>query len=87
MKKSLARIIVRHRTAILAAVMPAAVLSTFQIGRTRINYDLTRYLSDDTMTQRALTVMNAESGSSGIRRRFPGSSSRDRENNRIQNPA
>ena len=64
MKKRLAKIIVRSRLAILPVLLIAAVWSVFQIGRTNINYDLTRYLSDDTMTKQALAVMNEEFGSS-----------------------
>ena len=62
MKKRLAETIVRYRAAALALILLAAVWSTLQIGRTNINYDLTRYLADDTMTKKALTVMNSEFG-------------------------
>ena len=41
-----------------------AVTSAGSIGKTRINYDLTRYLAEDTMTKRALRVMEEEFGSS-----------------------
>ena len=34
------------------------------ISQTRINYDLTRYLAEDTMTRQALKVMEKEFGSS-----------------------
>ncbi len=64
MKKRIAKTIVRFRVPILCAVLLAAVWSCFQIGRTRINYDLTRYLADNTMTKRALAVMNGEFGTS-----------------------
>lgn len=62
MKKRIAAAIVRFRTWILVCVLLIAVWSAFQIGRTNINYDLTRYLSDDTMTKKALTVMQEEFG-------------------------
>ena len=64
MKKRLARGIVRYRLVILIGVLLIAVWSVFQIGRTKINYDLTRYLADNTMTKKALTVMKEEFGSS-----------------------
>jgi len=64
MKKRLATSIVRYRRIILPFLLLLAVWSVFQIGRTRINYDLTRYLSDDTMTKKALQVMQEEFGSS-----------------------
>ncbi len=63
-KDRLAKTIVRYRAAILAAVVLVAVWSAFQIGRTNINYDLTKYLADDTMTKQALNVMNEEFGAS-----------------------
>ena len=63
MKHALAKGIVRYRTVILVVLLVAAVWSVPQISRTRINYDLTRYLSDNTMTKRALKVMDSEVGS------------------------
>ena len=60
MKKRLAHQIVRFRIPILAVILLLAGWSVFQISRTVINYDLTRYLSDDTMTKRALVVMEEE---------------------------
>ena len=63
MKHRLAAAIVRRRGWILAAMLIAAALSVFGVGRTRINYDLTRYLNQDSMTRRALTVMEEEFGS------------------------
>ena len=64
MKHAIAKAIVRYRIVILIVLLLAAVWSVPQISRTRINYDLTRYLSDSTMTKRALKVMNEEFGSS-----------------------
>ena len=63
MEKRLAALIVRCRIGILAAAVLVTAWSVFRIGRTRINYDLTRYLSDDTMTKKALAVMHEEFGS------------------------
>ena len=60
MKHALAKGIVRYRTVILVVLLVAAVWSVPQISRTSINYDLTRYLSDNTMTKRALKVMDSE---------------------------
>lgn len=63
MKRAIAKAIVKYRIVILIVLLLAAVWSVPQISRTRINYDLTRYLSDSTMTKRALKVMNEEFGS------------------------
>ena len=63
MKQRIARAIVRYRTVILIVLLLVAAWSVPQISRTRINYDLTRYLSDSTMTKRALKVMDSEFGS------------------------
>lgn len=63
MKRAIAKAIVKYRIVILIVLLLAAVWSVLQISRTRINYDLTRYLSDSTMTKRALKVMNEEFGS------------------------
>ena len=64
MKKKLAHFIVRARTVLLILILLVTVWSVFQIRRTVINYDLTRYLSDDTMTKKALAVMEEEFGAS-----------------------
>ena len=63
MKKAIAGSIVRYRVWILLLLLFITVWSVPQISRTRINYDLTRYLSDSTMTRRALNVMETEFGS------------------------
>ena len=62
MRHAIAKAIVRFRTAILIILLLIAVWSVPQISRTRINYDLTRYLSDNTMTKQALKVMDSEFG-------------------------
>ena len=62
MKHRIAKTIVRYRTVILIVLLLVAAWSVPQISRTRINYDLTRYLSDSTMTKRALKVMDSEFG-------------------------
>ena len=64
MKIRIAEKIVRFRLLILAAVVLLAGWSALQIGRTNINYDLSKYLSDATMTKRSLAVMKQEFGSS-----------------------
>lgn len=56
--------IVRLRTGILIVMLALAVVCAGCIGKTHINYDLTRYLNSETMTRRALDVMQAEFGSS-----------------------
>ena len=63
-KRKLAEWIVNARYALLAATVVCAVLAALSIGRTKINYDLTRYLSDSTMTKQALQVMDDEFGAS-----------------------
>ncbi len=60
MKQKLAAGIVRFRLPLLITLLVLTVLCTFFISRTRINYDLTRYLSEDSMTRRALKVMEEE---------------------------
>ncbi len=62
MKKRIAAAIVHFRIWILICILLIAAWSAFQIRRTNINYDLTRYLSDDTMTKKALAVMQEEFG-------------------------
>ncbi|MCR4877678.1 MAG: MMPL family transporter [Clostridiales bacterium] len=63
-KRKLARGIVKGRHVLLALTVICAVLSVLSIGKTRINYDLSRYLSDNTMTKRALKIMEEEFGAS-----------------------
>lgn len=63
-KEKLALRIVRARHALMALILLCAALSALCIGRTHINYDLTRYLSDGTMTKRALRLMEEEFGTS-----------------------
>ena len=62
MKQKTAALIVRLRGWILAMMLLAAVLCAPSIAKTRINYDLTRYLDESTMTKRALKVMEQEFG-------------------------
>ena len=64
MKKKLAEMIIRFRILLLVLILALAAASVFMIPKTTINYDLTRYLSEDTMTRRALAVMEQEFGSS-----------------------
>lgn len=63
MRKAVAGTIVRFRLWILIVLLLVAVWSVFQIPRTNINYDLTKYLSGNTMTRKALNVMAEEFGS------------------------
>lgn len=63
MIEKIARGIVRRRVWILAFLLIAAGFCVPGIARTRINYDLVRYLKEDTMTKRALRVMETEFGS------------------------
>ena len=63
MKRTIAAGIVRLRVWILVLLLAAAALCVPAISRTHINYDLTHYLDDSTMTKRALRVMEQEFGS------------------------
>ena len=62
MKQKTAALIVRRRGWILALMLLAAALCVPAIIKTRINYDLIRYLDESTMTKRALKVMEQEFG-------------------------
>ena len=62
MKQKTAALIVRLRGWIMALMILAAALCAPAITKTRINYDLTRYLDESTMTKRALKVMEQEFG-------------------------
>ena len=80
MRDRIARGIVKRRIWILAAMLILCAWSGSCIGKTRINYDLNRYLSDDTMTKRALARMEEEFGSSDqMRLMFAGQSPEDME--------
>ena len=61
-KRKLAQWIVNARYALLAVAGICAVLAGLSISRTKINYDLARYLSDSKMTKKALKVMDEEFG-------------------------
>lgn len=63
MKKKLAQGIVSARYVLLVLMLACAALCATTIRKTNINYDLTRYLANDTMTRRALAVMKEEFGS------------------------
>ena len=60
MKRKIAQGIVRARYILLALMLALAVFSAMSIRRTRINYDLTRYLSENTMTRKSLEKMKEE---------------------------
>lgn len=62
MKQKTAALIVRLRGWILALMLLASTLCVPAIAKTHINYDLTRYLDESTMTKRALKVMEQEFG-------------------------
>ncbi len=62
-KRKLARAIVRARAWLMILLLVLAALSVTTISRTRINYDLAKYLSEDTMTRKSLDVMQEEFGS------------------------
>ena len=62
-KRKTAALIVRCRVWLMIILLVTAGWSAAMISRTRINYDLTRYLAEDTMTRQALKVMEEEFGS------------------------
>ena len=63
MKQNLAAGIVKYRIWILLTILILTGISVTGISKVRINYDLNEYLSDETMTKRALLVMEEEFGS------------------------
>ncbi len=60
MNRKIAALIIRGRYILLAVLLLSAVFSATAISRTRINYDLTTYLDEDTMTIRGARVMQQE---------------------------
>ena len=58
--KKIASAIVRFRYLLTALMLILCVPAALNIGGTGINYDLTAYLSPDTMTARGLKIMEAE---------------------------
>ena len=61
-KEKLAGWIVRLRYPLLILVLLAAVWAAPNIAKTRINYSLTDYLNENTLTKRGLDIMNREFG-------------------------
>ena len=64
MRQKLATAIVRLRIPLLILILLCTVGSVFSIHKAKINYDLTTYLDPQSMTRRALTVMQEEFGAS-----------------------
>ena len=62
-RERLAGWIVRLRYPLLILVLALAVLAAPNILKTRINYSLTDYLNEKTLTKRGLDIMNREFGS------------------------
>ena len=60
MKEKIAGFIVRFRAVWLFLLLALAMVAALSIGRTRVNYDLTAYLNEDTDTKRGLDLMNGE---------------------------
>ena len=58
--RKLASLIIRGRIIILAAMMLAVLLAVSAVSRTVINYDMAKYLAEDTMTKKALHMMESE---------------------------
>ena len=61
-RRKAAEFIIQYRIVILLAMLVLAGWSAAMISRTHINFDLNRYLADDTMTKRAMKVMEEEFG-------------------------
>ncbi len=60
--RKLAALIIRGRYVLLAVLLLASVFAAAGVSRTRINYDMTEYLAEDTVTIRGLRVMWDEFG-------------------------
>ena len=60
MKKRLAGFIVKTWALWMALVLCLTVLAAMSLSDTRVNYDLTSYLAEDTETKRGLDLMNGE---------------------------
>jgi predicted RND superfamily exporter protein len=58
--KTVAKIIVEKRTFILAAFVLLAVICAFLIPGVTVNYDMSKYLPDDSVTKAGMELLNAE---------------------------
>lgn len=58
--KKIAEAIVACRYALFALFAAAVIFSVLHIGSTRINYDVTKYLPEDSETKQALEIMDQE---------------------------
>ena len=61
--RKLAALIIRGRYVLLAVLLLATVFAVPAISRTKVNYDMTEYLAEDTITIRGLRVMWQDFGS------------------------
>lgn len=64
MANKIAGAIVRLRIPILVAFALIAIASTFTVSKVHVNYDFTKYLSEDTLTKKSLELMKREFGDS-----------------------
>lgn len=60
MQQRIARVIVKTRFLWMALLFGLSILAAFSLGRTKVNYDLTSYLAENTETKRGLDLMNGE---------------------------
>lgn len=60
MKQKAAAVIVRFRILWIVILTFLCISCLFTVGKTRINYDLTSYLAEDTDTKRGLNLMQGE---------------------------
>ena len=60
MKQKAAGFIVKTRALWMALLLCLSVLAALTLSNTRVNYDLTSYLAEDTETKRGLNLMNGE---------------------------
>ncbi|MGN1099310.1 MAG: RND transporter, partial [Christensenellales bacterium] len=64
--KKVSDFIVKFRYGFLALFLIATVFAAFGMSRVNVNYDIAKYLPEDSDTKRALSVMHEEFGSLGI---------------------
>lgn len=60
MKRRLAQAIVRFRIPLMLLIVALTAVSVYSMRFTKVNYDLTAYLADDTDTKRGLEIMRGE---------------------------
>ncbi|MGN1137152.1 MAG: efflux RND transporter permease subunit [Oscillospiraceae bacterium] len=80
--KKIADFLVDKRHIILAAFLLLAIVSLFLMGQVNVNYDMTKYLPDDSSMKQGMDIMEQEFGetqSSTLRLMFGGLSEDDKQ--------